>query len=99
MTEFKGTTTGPWETAKNIKYLVTAPFTSICTTAKWKDSTNSLTDTENVANAHLIAASPDLLKACQSFIELFKESDMRPEDECRELFSEIKDAVDKALIY
>lgn len=51
---------------------------------------------EMKANAKLIAAAPELLEACNYFIELFQESDMRPEDECNELYYKIKEAINKA---
>jgi hypothetical protein len=37
------------------------------------------------ANAHLIAAAPDLLAACRNFLALHDECDMWPEDECHKL--------------
>lgn len=51
---------------------------------------------EMLANAKLIVAAPDLLAACQSFMGLFLESDMRPEDECREIASIMRAAIAKA---
>ncbi len=36
-----------------------------------------------------------LLEACNAFVELFKDSDMRPEDECHELYGKIKEAIEK----
>lgn len=51
---------------------------------------------EKSANQNLIAAAPDLLDACKSFLELFRESDMRPEDECHEIADMMTKAIDKA---
>lgn len=44
----------------------------------------------------LNAAAPDLLAFAKAFVELFRDSDMRPEDECHELFSQAVKAIDKA---
>jgi len=52
-----------------------------------------MTNEQKLANA-----APDLLAACKAFLELFAESDMRPEDECHEIASIMQDAVDKATI-
>ncbi len=49
-----------------------------------------------IANARLIAAAPDLLQACKAFLTLFRDSDMRPEDECHELAATIRAAIAKA---
>lgn len=49
------------------------------------------------ANARLIAAAPSLLLACQAYVDLFRSSDMRPEDECHEVFGIALDAVDMAV--
>lgn len=34
-----------------------------------------------------------LLAACTAFVELFGDSDMRPEDECHELYQQMKTAI------
>lgn len=47
-------------------------------------------------DAELIAAAPELLAAAKAFIALFRDSDMRPEDECHELFSQMLTAVENA---
>ena len=44
----------------------------------------------------LKAQRDDLLAACKAFIELFTNSDMRPEDECHVLYWQMKSAVAKA---
>lgn len=49
-------------------------------------------------NAKLIAAAPELLMACEAFMELWKDSDMRPEDECHELAATIREAIKKATL-
>jgi hypothetical protein len=46
--------------------------------------------------ARLFAAAPDLLAACQAFIELANDCDMRPEDETHELYGVIRRAISKA---
>lgn len=46
---------------------------------------------------NLIDAAPDLLEACKAFLELFKNSDMRPEDESHEIANIVQMAVNKAL--
>lgn len=51
---------------------------------------------ETMRRANMIAAAPDLLAACEAFIELFRDSDMRPEDECHELFGKCYEAIAKA---
>lgn len=38
-------------------------------------------------------AAPALLEACQAFHELFNDSDMRPEDECHELYEKVSEAL------
>ena len=48
------------------------------------------------ANAKLAVCAPEMLTALQKFVELFKESDMRPEDECHELYEQINDVIKKA---
>lgn len=48
------------------------------------------------ADAKLMAAAPDLLEACKAFAKLFRECDMRPEDECYELADIIDEAIKKA---
>jgi len=48
------------------------------------------------ANAALICAAPDLLAACELFIELFDNSDMRPEDESYEVAYHVRNAINKA---
>ncbi len=44
----------------------------------------------------LITAAPELLEFAKSFVDLFKESDMRPEDECHGLFMMALSAIRKA---
>lgn len=69
----------------------------ICSMAWWQFDKPGIIDNDiSGANAKLIAAAPELLAACQAFIDLFRDSDMRPEDECHELFGTIFDAVEKA---
>jgi hypothetical protein len=54
----------------------------------------------NEANAALIAQAPDLLAqrdellaACKALVELFRNSDMRPEDECHGLYTLMENAI------
>ena len=51
----------------------------------------------SIEDANLIAAAKDLLEACQAFMELFTDSDMRPEDESYEVAGIIQEAINKAL--
>ena len=44
----------------------------------------------------LISAAPDLLEFAKSFVDLYKYSDMRPEDECSGLFGAALSAIAKA---
>lgn len=41
----------------------------------------------------IIESRDELLAACQAFIALFCDSDMRPEDECHELYEVMRKAV------
>lgn len=58
------------------------------------------TTRETWANACYIVtaanAFPELVEACQAFVELFRDSDMRPEDECHELYATMKAALKTA---
>lgn len=49
------------------------------------------------ANARLIAAAPELLAFAEAFIALANNADMRPEDECHELYAKAKAAFSKAI--
>ena len=55
-----------------------------------------VTREQQKANAQLISAAPELLEFAKSFVELFKESDMRPEEECHGLFMMALSAIRKA---
>lgn len=48
------------------------------------------------SNAQLMAAAKDLYAACEAFMELFMNSDMRPEDESHEVAAKIRAALAKA---
>jgi hypothetical protein len=48
------------------------------------------------ANASLVAAAPELYDFANGFVELFRDSDMRPEDERHELYSKAMSALKKA---
>lgn len=59
--------------------------------------TENVLDEEDWKKAYLAAAAPELLAACQAFMELFQNSDMRPEDESYEVADVIESAIKKAL--
>ena len=42
------------------------------------------------------ARFPDLLEVCKEYLRIYCDSDMRPEDECAELYSRVKAAVAEA---
>jgi hypothetical protein len=44
----------------------------------------------------LMAAAPEMLEACKAFVALFRDSDMRPEDECHEVYADMIAAIYKA---
>jgi len=89
MKEFKGTP-GPW----------TFDDTAVCdkngNTICIITSLQS-TQTQERANARVIAAAPELLEACLMFMDLFTEYDMRPEDECHEVANKMRAAIAKTL--
>ena len=63
----------------------------------WSDDGECITDHVcKKEDADLIAAAPELLESCKKFMELFKDSDMRPEDECYELADIIANVINKA---
>lgn len=45
------------------------------------------------AERELTAVNQKLLEACKAFHELFNDSDMRPEDECHELYAKVSEAI------
>ncbi len=59
-------------------------------------TTDRLTSEEVRYNAKLWAAGTELLKVCKEYLRIYCDSDMRPEDECAELYSRIKAAIAKA---
>lgn len=100
MEEFKGTS-GPWQKGEvGFGDILTVycddSFGSAVADCGCKYAIN-VTVEQAQANAQLVSAAPDLLKACQTFWELWQNSDMRPEDECHEVAAIIKLAIDKAL--
>jgi hypothetical protein len=56
----------------------------------------SVSDPDAEKRAVMIAAAPDGLDLAQKFVELFRGSDMRPEDECHELYCMAKAFITKA---
>ena len=42
------------------------------------------------------SAHDDLLEVCKEYLRIYCDSDMRPEDECAELYSRVKAAIAKA---
>lgn len=44
----------------------------------------------------VVESRDELLAACEAFVELFNDSDMRPEDECHELYATVQAAIAKA---
>lgn len=91
--EFKGTNT-EWHAVEFAGFIILKD--SDCYEGKNILDYSDVGKVQADANAKLAKYSPEMLKALQKFIELFKESDMRPEDECHELFEEINDIVKKA---
>jgi hypothetical protein len=56
---------------------------------------NDLSLKKNIANAHLIAAAPDLLKACQEFVRKCDAGEARS----KRSYQQMKAAIDKALAH
>ena len=52
-------------------------------------------NTEQKANARLIAQAPELYAFAKEFLELFRDSDMYPEDECHELYTKAYNVIKK----
>ncbi len=48
-------------------------------------------------NPRLSEAAPDLLAFAKAFVELFRDSDMAPEDECHELYNQAIKAIAKTV--
>ncbi|KKM26678.1 hypothetical protein LCGC14_1582420 [marine sediment metagenome] len=80
-------TKGPWEVTRypNNKYLIAVDsFTpdadgishQICGLEKGKAASGFLEIEQHLINAYLIAAAPDLLKACEMLAEAFPEENM-----------------------
>ena len=97
-------TPGPWkfdwEDEDRKWAIVTSPTGKIVAnvnTESWSDCMSLVSDKMPAeANAFLIASAPDLLEFAKSFVDLYKESDMRPEDECSGLFGAALSAIAKA---
>ena len=57
-------------------------------------------ETTRIDNAEFIVRAcnchDELLEACESFVALFDDSDMRPEDECHEVAGLMRKAIAKA---
>ena len=51
---------------------------------------------EGRANARLIAAAPELLEACEEFVEMFKDSSLRLEEDFALLYLGVLEVIAKA---
>ena len=90
MKEFKGTPKTGANWAINVNNPKQVLIENICIIDEpWSDPLVQ-------ADAYLISAAPDLLEACNAFINLWKNSDMRPEDESYEVASIVIMAIKKA---
>jgi hypothetical protein len=101
-------TPGPWHVVPNGNCYVKRPEWATMRIEQDPDKATAelavalvITDCETLgeqgeSNARLIAASPELLAFAKAFIALFRDSDMRPEDECHELYELATAAVAKA---
>lgn len=73
MTKFKGTK-GVWNINKHSSTTVECKGRSIATTGGYSDNSNmEQVDIENLANAKLIAAAPDLLEALEYYFDVLEE--------------------------
>lgn len=86
-------TPGPWR--KSGVIIKGANGEAVCFLSQRNDDHRKPGE-ELEANGHMIAAAPKLLEACEAYVELFRSSDMRPEDECRELLSVMREAIAEA---
>jgi len=99
--EFKGTK-GEWKITGDNIIEDGSGYISIGTDKDWwlLEAKGTHVGAETVeqarANAKLILCAPEMLEVLQKFIDLFIESDMRPEDECHELYEEINNVIKKA---
>ncbi len=78
-----------------VKFSIVIQSTNGDTICKMMRSDNP-SDIIQESNAKLIASAPELLKMLMKWIELFEESDMKPEDECNELYHESLEIIKKA---
>lgn len=72
MTKFKGTK-GVWNINKHSSTTVECKGRSIATTGGYSDNSNmEQVDIENLANAKLIAAAPELLKSLKEMVKMYE---------------------------
>lgn len=58
----------------------------------WKD----MQEFSDANNRQLAEQNKELMEACKAYVELFRETDMRPEDECNELLYKMQAAIKNA---
>jgi hypothetical protein len=90
-------TPGPWmyrhrESASGIRIEVYSEQDGIIATCNWQVSYRKSVVAHMVANAQLIAAAPDLLKACREFVSKCECGEARS----RRSYAEMKAAIEKA---
>lgn len=91
MEEFKGTR-GDWCVVRGTDSVwIESPIWTVADIAR-KD-----TEQEQIANAKLIAAAPELLDACREAYDLAVKLQMPTERELKELSVTLKKAINKAL--
>lgn len=101
MKEFKGTT-GPWLVEDNGHFYdinaVRGTVGNVCSSKSWFDDDEHRGPVA-MANAKLIAASPDLLSAIQNLVEVYDSDDGKQWTTAskKAVIAEARAAIDKAL--
>lgn len=73
------------------------PF-SACIYDDWRQRENKVSEANNIANAHLIAAAPDLLAACMTALKVVSElADIDSESRAGWAHKELDTAIAKAI--